>query len=498
MPKYDYDIAVIGAGAAGLTVAAGASQAGAKTLLVEQEPNLGGDCLHYGCVPSKTLIRTSHVYHQMKNAARYGLPDMDVPAVDFRRVRERIQRVIATIQPHDSPERFCGLGVQVKFGRAVFLDDHQVLIETNDGKAERVSSKTWVVATGSSAAVPPLEGLDATPYLTNREIFSLDALPSSLAILGGGPIAVELAQAFARLGSRVEVIQRSGQILSKEDEDMAGLVQTILEREGVRFHLNTELLRVRDLGHEREIFFRTGNGEESSVKAAALLVALGRKATVHGLGLSGVRVEHDHKGIKVDARLRTSQKHIFACGDVTGAYQFTHAAGYEGGVVVANAVFHLPRKADYTWMPACTYTDPEFASLGLNEKQARQQGLEYTLWTEEFAENDRSLAEEEREGRIKLLLDRKNKPLGVQIVGPRAGELLSEWVAVVNGKVKLSTMAGAVHPYPTLAEINKRVAGRHLSEKIFSDGVKKTLKFFFGFKGRACGNETGKTMEKTK
>ncbi|GAB6058985.1 dihydrolipoyl dehydrogenase family protein [Desulfonatronum parangueonense] len=490
MATYDYDIAVIGAGAAGLTVAAGASQAGARTLLVEQEPNLGGDCLHYGCVPSKTLIKTAKVYHQMKNAVQYGLPEMDVPEVDFARVRERIQRVIASIQPHDSPEQFCGLGVAVKFGHAVFLDDHQALIEASDGKAEKVSAKTWVVATGSTAAIPPVEGLDATPYLTNREIFYLDALPSSLVIIGGGPIAVELAQAFARLGSRVEVIQRSAQILSKEDEDMAGLVQASLEREGVRFHLNTELVRVRDLGHEREVVFRTGNGEEKSVTAASLLVALGRKATVDGLGLRGIRVEYDRKGIKVDARLRTSQKHIYACGDVTGAYQFTHAAGYEGGVVVANAVFHLPRKADYTWLPACTYSDPEFASIGLNEKQARQQGLEYTLWTEEFAENDRSLAEEEREGRIKLLLDRKNKPLGIQIVGPQAGELLSEWVAVVNGKVKLSTMAGAVHPYPTLAEINKRVAGKHLSEKIFSEGVQKTLRFFFGFKGRACGERS--------
>jgi pyruvate/2-oxoglutarate dehydrogenase complex dihydrolipoamide dehydrogenase (E3) component len=487
MPKYDYDIAVIGAGAAGLTVAAGAAQAGAKTLVIEQEPVMGGDCLHYGCVPSKTLIKTAHVYQQMKQTARYGLPEVAVPAVDFRQVRERIQRVIAAIQPHDSPERFCKLGAEVEFGRAEFLDDHKARIETHAGDVRTVSAKNWVVATGSTSAVPRLEGLDATPYLTNREIFFLDELPSSLVIIGGGPIAVEMAQAFARLGSKVDVIQRSPQILSREDADMADMVQGVLESEGVTFHLGTELLRVQDLGREREVFFKNSTDVAMSVRGAALLVALGRSATVHGLGLKNAGVEVDRKGIPVDARLRTSQKHIYACGDVTGAYQFTHAAGYEGGVVVTNAVFHLPRKADYTWMPACTYTDPEYASLGLNEKQATEQGVEYTLWTEAFAENDRSLAEEEREGRIKLLLDKKNTPLGVQIVGPQAGELLAEWVAVVNGKVKLSTMAGAVHPYPTLAEINKRVAGRHLSEKIFSDGVKKTLKFFFGFKGRACG-----------
>ncbi|WP_045220956.1 dihydrolipoyl dehydrogenase family protein [Desulfonatronum thioautotrophicum] len=487
MPQYDYDIAVIGAGAAGLTVTAGAAQAGAKTLLVEKEPVLGGDCLHYGCVPSKTLIKSAHVYHQMQQATRYGLPDVAVPAVDFRQVRERIRRVIATIQPHDSPERFCKLGAEVVFGRAAFVDDHQARIETAAGEARNVSAKTWVVATGSSAAVPRLEGLDRTPYLTNREIFDLESLPTSLVIIGGGPIAVEMAQAFARLGSKVDVIQRSPQILSREDPDMAALVQGVMEHEGVTFHLGTELLRVQDLGQEREVVFRSSAGEETSVRGAALLVALGRSVGVDGLELENAGVAFDRKGIQVDVRLRTSQKHIYACGDVTGAYQFTHAAGYEGGVVVTNAVFHLPRKADYTWMPACTYTDPEFASLGLNEKQAQKQGVEYTVWTEEFAENDRSLAEEEREGRIKLLLDKKNKPLGVQIAGPRAGELLAEWVAVLGGKVKLSTMIGAVHAYPTLAEINKKVAGKHLSEKIFSDGVKKTLKFFFGFKGRACG-----------
>ncbi len=487
MPQYDYDIAVIGAGAAGLTVAAGAAQAGARTLLVEKEPVLGGDCLHYGCVPSKTLIKSARVYHQMRQSAWYGLPEVVVAEVDFRQVRERIQRVIAAIQPHDSPERFCKLGAEVEFGRAAFVDEHQARIETNAGDVRTVSAKTWVVATGSTAAVPRLEGLDSTPYLTNRELFFLDELPSSLVIIGGGPIAVEMAQAFARLGSQVHVIQRSPQILSREDPDMAALVQGVMEREGVTFYLGTELLRIRDLGSEREVVFRTSAGQETSVRGVALLVALGRSASVDGLGLDNAAVVFDRKGVQVDARLRTSQKHIFACGDVTGAYQFTHAAGYEAGVVVTNAVFHLPRKADYAWMPACTYTDPEFAGIGINEKQAQKMGLEYTVWTEAFAENDRSLAEEEREGRIKLLLDRKNKPLGVQIVGPHAGELLAEWVAVLAGKVKLTTMIGGVHAYPTLAEINKRVAGKHLSEKIFSEGMQKTLKFFFGFKGRACG-----------
>ena len=486
MPEYDYDIAVIGGGAAGLTVTAGAARAGARTLLVEKEPNLGGDCLHYGCVPSKTLIKTARVFYQLKTASRFGLPDISVPPINYCKVRDRIMEVIAAIQPHDSPERFCKLGAEVLFGRAEFMDEHQVLIAANDGTTRKVTAKTWVLATGSVPAVPDLDGLDQTPYLTNREIFYLDELPSSLVILGGGSIAVEMAQAFARLGSCVQVIQRSSQILSGEDPDMSAVVQSALERDGVKFHLDTQLLRVKDLGSEREVIFKDNRGLETSVRGKSLLLALGRKADIEGLNLDNAGVAYDDKGIHVDRRMRTSNKHIFACGDVTGKYQYTHAAGYEGGVVVTNAVFHIPRKADYTWMPVSTYTDPEFAGLGLNEVQAGEQNIEYTLWTENFADNDRSMAEGESLGKIKLLLDKKDNPLGVRIVGSRAGELTSEWVAVLNGKVKLSAMIKAVHPYPTLAEINKKVAGQYLSEKIFSDRVRKTLRFFFGFKGRAC------------
>ena len=215
-------------------------------------------------------------------------------------------------------------------------------------------------------------------------------------------------------------------------------------------------------------------------------MALGRKPNIDGLGLEHIGVELNKKGVKVDNRLRTNIKHIYAAGDVTGAYQFTHAAGYEGGIVISNAIFHLPRKVDYTFLPWCTYTDPELASIGMNEKAAKAAGIEYSVWTEAFKDNDRSLAEGEKIGKIKMILDKDEKPLGVQILGPRAGELLNEWVAVLNGKVKLSLLASAVHPYPTLGEINKRVAGAYFSPKIFSDKVKKGVKLFFNLKGRAC------------
>jgi pyruvate/2-oxoglutarate dehydrogenase complex dihydrolipoamide dehydrogenase (E3) component len=481
MADYDYDIGIIGGGAAGLTVASGAAQLGAKTLLIEKEAELGGDCLHYGCVPSKTLIKTAHVYHLMKNGPLFGLPALSPPPVDFRKVSGRIRSVIGVIQKHDSVARFCRLGAKVEFGNPEFIDEHAVILA---GKS--ISARSWVIATGSSPEVPLIEGLATTPYLTNREIFYLDKLPASLIVLGAGPIAVEMAQAFCRLGCKVTVIQRSGQILSKEDRDLADIVQGELESEGVVFAMNTAVLRVGDLGREREVVIKNEAGEIRTLKAEALLVALGRSPNVAGLGLEKIEILFDGKGIKVDRRLRTSHKHIYAAGDVIGGYQFTHVAGYEGGVVLSNAIFHLPKKADYSHVPWCTYTHPELASIGLNEKRARKAGIGYAVFSEEFQDNDRALAEGEGAGRIKLLLDSREKPLGIQILGPQAGNLLSEWVAIMSGGVGLSKIASAIHPYPTLGEINKKVASSIFAPKIFSSTIRKGLKFFFNLKGRAC------------
>jgi pyruvate/2-oxoglutarate dehydrogenase complex dihydrolipoamide dehydrogenase (E3) component len=484
MSVLDFDVGIIGGGSAGLTVAAGAAQFGAKTLLIEKEPVLGGDCLHYGCVPSKTLIKTAHVYHLMKQANKFGLPSVDVRLVDFREISQRIRSVIAKIQKHDSPERFCSLGAKVDFGHAEFSDEHSVRLN-----GRTVSARHWVIATGSSAAVPRIEGLDRTPYLTNREIFYLEKLPSSLIVLGAGPVSTEMAQAFARLGAKVTVVQRSGQILTREDRDMADSVMEALKSEGATFCLDTAVMSASDLGYEREVVVKTAQGEVKHLRAEAILVALGREANLGGLGLERIGVEFDRNGLKLDERLRTAQKHIYGAGDVTGSHQFTHAAGYEGGIVLTNAIFRLPRKVNYGLLPWCTYTDPELASIGMNESAARKAGIRHSVWVEEFRMNDRGLAEGEALGKIKLILDEGEKPIGVQILGLHAGELLGEWVAVMNGGVKLSTLASAVHPYPTLGEINKRVAGSVFSGKIFSHKVKKALKFFFHLKGRACGTE---------
>lgn len=484
MADYDFDIGIIGGGAAGLTVASGSAQLGAKTLLIEKEEKLGGDCLHFGCVPSKTLIKTAHVYHTMKKSTEYGLPAVELPPVDYRQVAGRIRSVINTIQKHDSVERFCGLGVQVEHGDAGFVDAHTIELH-----GRRLTARNWVIATGSSAFIPPIEGLDKTPFITNREIFSLDHLPRSMIVLGGGPIGIEMAQAFCRLGTKVSVVQSSGQILAKEDRDMADAIMHIMRSEGVNFHLKSSAVRTADWGDEKEVVIKTAEGEEIHLRAEMILVATGRKPNVEGLGLEEIGVEYDRRGIKVDGRLRTTCKHIYAAGDVNDGYQFTHAAGYEGGIVISNAIFHLPRKAVYTNFPWCTYTDPELASIGMNEKAAQAAGIKYSVWTEAFRDNDRSVTEGEKIGKIKMILDAKEKPLGVQILGPHAGDLISEWAAIFNGNVKLSTLAAAVHPYPTFAEINKKVAGTFFSTKIFSERIKKGLKFFFHLKGRACEME---------
>jgi pyruvate/2-oxoglutarate dehydrogenase complex dihydrolipoamide dehydrogenase (E3) component len=487
MVDYDYDIGVIGGGAAGLTVTSGAAQLGAKTLLIEKKERLGGDCLHFGCVPSKTLIKTANVYHMMKHAEKYGLPTVQVPPIDFKKVSDRIKSVIEDIQAHDSAERFCRLGAKVEFGRPVFSDEHSVQL---NGKT--VSARNWVIATGSSPFIPPVKGLDETGYITNKELFYLDRLPKSMVIIGGGPIGSEMGQAFNRLGTKVYVVNQGDQILGKEDKDMADTVKKVMESEGVAFYLNASIEAARDLGSEKEVVITDKEGKSVILKVETIMVAAGRTPNIGQMGLEHIGIKVSRFGIDVDKRLRTNHKHIYAAGDVNGGYLFTHAAGYEGGIVVSNAVFRFPRSTDYTYLPWCTYTDPELASIGMNEKTAESKGIEYSIIVEEFKNNDRSLAEGEKIGKIKMLLDEKEKPIGVQIVGPHAGDLVCEWVAVLNGKVKLSTLAAAVHPYPTIGEINKKVAGTFFTPKIFSDKIKKGLKFFFNLKGRACGLESDK------
>ncbi len=481
MPDFDYDLGVIGGGAAGLTAAAGGARLGAKTVLVEKTPVLGGDCLHHGCVPSKTLLASAKLYHRMRRASQWGLPSVDLPPVDFAAVRERIRSVIDTIQRHDSPERFRSLGAAVFFGDPEFQDEHSVRLN-----GRTLSAAKWIIATGSSPAQPHIPGLRETHHYTNRDIFSLDALPESMIVLGGGAIAVEMGQAFARLGCAVTIIQRSRQLLTGEDPDLARMVACSLEAEGVTLRLGTQVTNVGEAYGLKQVWYMDSEGMHRIARAKALLVAMGRSPNVGGLNLHNAGVAYTDKGVPTDGRLRTSNPDILAAGDVLGKWQFTHAAGYEASVALTNAVAHLPRKADYAWMPRVAYCEPELAGVGMTRAQARAAEVDVEEVTQHFSGNDRALAENTPEGLLRMLVDTDGKVRGVRIFGPNAGELIADWAIALSGGIKLSGLAQTVLPYPTLSEITRRTAGEYLAPRLFDGIGPKLLKVVFGLKGRAC------------
>jgi pyruvate/2-oxoglutarate dehydrogenase complex dihydrolipoamide dehydrogenase (E3) component len=479
----EYDLGIIGGGAAGLTAAAGAAQFGAKTILIEKSNKLGGDCLHVGCVPSKTLIRTADVWSKAKRSKEFGLPELSLPLVDLGAVMDRVHSVIEKIQLQDSPERFCRLGAAVSFGDPEFTDGHTILMG-----GDRITAKSWIIATGSSPALPPLDGLSDVPLLTNETVFSQRKLPGRLIVLGGGPVGLELAQAFQRLGSKVTVVEFMDQILGPEDADIASILKEQLEKEGMKFLVNTKAVHAEE---KKGIIRLTvspaaGDGPGSIIEGDSLLVAAGRKPNVDGLGLEAAGVQFTAKGIPANARMKTNIPHIYACGDVNGVLPFTHVAGYEAGIALSNAVLHLPRRVDYTRIGWCTYTDPEVASIGLNEKRAQKDGIQYRVIEEPYRDNDRAIAEGTPEGKIKVIVTTDGRLLGCQIIGARAGDLIHEWIISLAGGVKLSTIASTVHVYPTLSEISKRAAGDLFASKIFSDKTRSLLRFLFHLKGRAC------------
>lgn len=484
MARYDYDLGIIGGGAAGLTAAAGGAQFGAKTILVEKSGRLGGDCLHFGCVPSKTLIRSAGVWSAARRTREFGLPELTMPKVDLGTVMDRVAAVVRTIQHHDSPERFCGLGAEVVFGSPCFVDDHVLEV---DGRI--VSARSWIIATGSGPSLPPVEGLAGVPFWTNETVFSQRDLPGRLVVLGGGPVGLEMAQAFTRLGSRVTVVEYMDQILGAEDADMAELLRERLSAEGVEILTRTMAVSAVEKGGIISITLSPAQGEGTTltIQADAVLVATGRRPNIQGLGLDAAGVRHTPAGIPANDRMKTNIPHIYACGDVNGVMPFTHVAGYEAGIALSNAVLRLPRKADYTKIGWCTFTDPEVASIGLNEKRAIKEGITYRVIEERFDTNDRALTESEASGKVKLLVDAKGHTLGCQIIGVHAGEIIHEWILAAVGRIGLSTMAGTVHLYPTRSEISKRVAGSYFAPRLFSDRTRSVLKILFNLKGRACG-----------
>ncbi|GAK32468.1 dihydrolipoamide dehydrogenase [Iodidimonas nitroreducens] len=462
------DLLVIGAGSGGLSVAAGAVQMGARVVLIEKG-RMGGDCLNYGCIPSKSLLAAAKAARHLSHPGQMGA-QIDGFSVDFKKAHDHVHQVIASIAPHDSVERFEKLGVTVIKGAARFTGPREVMA---DGKTIR--AKRIIIATGSSARVPPIDGLDQIHYYTNETIFDLETRPDHLLIIGAGPIGLEMAQAFRRLGSDVTVLERF-KPLPKDDPDLAAVALDQLSAEGIDIRSDIDIKQVRAADGGVEIKAQK-DGQDLTIRGSHLLIAAGRAPNVGGLDLAAAGVEHSEKGIPTDARLRTSNKRIFAIGDVRGGLQFTHVAGYEAGIVIRNALFRLPSKADYTAVPWVTYTDPELAQVGLTEAEARERhGDAVQILTADYKDNDRARTEGITAGRVKLMV-KDGRPIGASMVGVAAGELIQIWALAISQKLKVSAVAGMIAPYPTLGEINKRVAGAYFTDRLFSDRMKKIVRF---------------------
>lgn len=466
MNKIKTDVLVIGAGSGGLSVAAGAVQMGAKVVLLEDH-KMGGDCLNYGCVPSKALIAAGKQAYALQHGAKFGVSDVK-PKVSYAAAKDHVAKVIETIAPVDSEERFEGLGVTVIRERGRFTGNNTVQAGNNEITARRI-----VVATGSSPLVPPIPGLEKVPYLTNESLWDLRDLPKHLLIVGGGPIGIEMAQAHRRLGSEVTVIE-GDKAMNKDDPEMAAIVLDQLRAEGVA--IEEDALAEEISGKAGAITVKAKDGRV--FKGSHLLMAVGRAANVNDLGLDVAGIDHDRGGIKVDNSLLTSNRKVYAIGDVAGQLQFTHVAGYHAGVVIRSILFGLPSKAKQDHIPWATYTDPELAQVGLTEQQARDEhGIYSEVYRFPYHENDRAIAEGKTTGLIKIMVA-KGRPVGATIVGASAGDLIGFWALAIANKMKMSSIAGMVAPYPTLGEVNKRVAGAYFSPRLFeSDKVKSVVGF---------------------
>ncbi len=462
------DICVIGAGSGGLSVAAGAVQMGASVVLIEKG-KMGGDCLNTGCVPSKALIAAAHVAHTSRKGGEFGISDFD-PAVEFPAVHDHVHGVIGAIAPHDSVERFEALGVRVIKDAAKFVSRSEV-----EAGPYRIEARRFVIATGSAAAVPPIAGLKDVPFLTNENIFELQTRPEHLIVVGGGPIGLEMAQAFRRLGARVSLVEM-GTILARDEPEAVAVVRRALIADGVELHEKTGVKAVARNGEAIEVTVEDQSGMQRIISGSHILIAVGRKPTTQGLGLEAAGIKYGPKGIEVDARLRTSNSRVFAIGDVAGGPQFTHIAGYHAGIVIRNALFALPSKVDYKALPWVTYADPELAHVGLTEADARKAGHKVQILTWSFNENDRAQAEKRTEGLAKIVLGRKGRILGATIVGPHAGELISLWGLAIQNGLKISAIASMIVPYPTLSEVSKRAAGSYYTPTLFSDRTRRFVR----------------------
>lgn len=451
-----------------MSVASSAALLGVPVVLIERSA-MGGDCLNSGCVPSKAVIATAGAAHAIRQAEHYGIKSSP-PLIDRIRINRHVRSVIDGIAPLDSVARYRALGVTVIEGNAVFQDARTVAVG-----ATRITARRFVIATGAAPALPDIPGLSEVPVLTNETIFDLDVVPARLAIIGGGPIGAEMAQAHRRLGAEVTLIE-AGRILAREDPEAAECIRRTLRAEGVRIIESAQVSGVTAIGSGVAIDLRDGENRQL-VQASHLLVATGRKSRIDGLGLEKAGVATSAKGITVDAALRTSNRRIYAVGDCAGGPQFTHVAGYQAGLVIRQALFRQPVRVDYATCPRVTYCDPEVASIGLSEAEARisVKGVRTLRWP--FSENDRARAMGKEAGFVKVVIDRSDRILGVTIVGASAGELIAPWALAMKQKLRIGAMIDLVLPYPTLSEASRRAALQALAPKLMSPWLGRIIRF---------------------
>ena len=458
------DLCVIGAGSGGLAVAAGAAQMGAEVVLVERAA-MGGDCLNFGCVPSKSLLAAARIADLWRHGTALGIAYAR-PHIDFAAVADSVQRVIAEIAPNDSVERFEGFGVRILRAEARFTSPRTV----RAGDVE-IRPRRFVIATGSQPAIPPIRGLDEVRYLTNESIFANRQLPEHLIVIGGGPIGIEMAQAHRRLGARVTVLD-VGPLLPRDDPELSAVLAERLWSEGIVGRPGVEIAEVERAG--QVIRVRLESGEQ--ISGSHLLIAAGRRPTVEALDLAAAGIASTAKGITVDARLRTTNRRVFAIGDVAGGPQFTHVALYHAGIVIRNALFRIPAKVDYRALPWVTYTDPELAQVGLTEAEARaiERASRVLRWR--FVENDRAQTERETEGMVKVVTRANGRILGTSILGAGAGDLILPWALAISQKLKIGALANLIVPYPTRGEASKRAAGSYYTPTLFSARTRRLVR----------------------
>jgi pyruvate/2-oxoglutarate dehydrogenase complex dihydrolipoamide dehydrogenase (E3) component len=463
------DLCVIGAGSGGLAVAAGAAQIGAEVVLVERGA-MGGDCLNFGCVPSKSLLAAARFADRWRRAPQFGLVSVR-PRIDFAAVGDSVEQVIARIAPNDSAERFEGLGVTVLHAEARFINPRTV----RAGEVE-IRPRRFVIATGSHPVAPPIPGLDQVPFLTNETVFANRELPEHLIVIGGGPIGIEMAQAHRQLGARVTVLD-IGPLMPRDDPELVALLVERLGGQGITLRPQVQIVSVEPDG--RRLAVRLAGGE--LIGGSHLLVAAGRRARIAALDLAAAGITAGPQGISVDARLRTANRRTFAVGDVTGGPQFTHIALYHAGIVIRNALFRIPAKVDYRALPWVTYTEPELAQVGLTETAVRQTGRPVRVLRWPFAENDRAQTERDTVGLVKVIIRRDGRILGASILGAGAGDLIMPWALAISQKLKIGALANLMVPYPTRGEAGKRAAGSFYTPALFSPRTRRIVRFLARF-----------------